>query len=430
MQTKPPNHYRASALELSFEEQLHSLREHLLMFGMVVKSNLPAINLPDLSCPARLIFTGMKLPNDLMLEGRGPRFIAKYHLARSDEERQALLDSLPDLSQGTNSTIWGKLDLLTQDYRLVSFYNTYDARLPSQEWMKWSNKLSDEELFQVRECDLQVLAEEKNHPVDDDDNVSIPMSFDYFDWTHPPTEQRDRLGRLEIINHNSKKLVMLGVPEIMGYVVIEHVPMNHSGLSKIQPRWFSTLRWNKHELCWNEMPGDYIPKDIVEKVSKRYLADVGMPTWEEVTWEENVDLYTRLKERVLAEKEWLVDIFNRTGPIKSRTVTLANVLRLTFTSREGYYGNDNDMLVMSPLDDPADEHVKLPVVFNFANLWKDSEVPKPLFFIGAFNQKTEYLRIPPNHRRRINDLVQQFLEVPRDQLIVETVPREPREEDE
>jgi hypothetical protein len=419
MNKTPPSHYRSSAAEMTLQHQIYELRQNLEQLIHSVRAVIPSVTVNLNWAPSNF---PDEIPHRSMLDGRGPRFIAKYHLAESDQERQALLDSLPKVPNG-NTTFWSDLARLTAEYRSVP-HREYSVNIDAFEYTNWlSKKLFNLEHlpeFQGSTNILDLVNDFIEYNVLSNGDVVIPHDFINLRFIPPPTIVPERWNSPSTtVPSEPVYLTIIGVPEMMGFAVIEHVPVaRSSSISqwRYTPRFCQCLIWNRHELCWNVTDHKGVHVDFNELVTRRLLKEIGMPYLNLVDIEEMADVYGALADHIKSNASmWYDDIICYTPKFQERTVRLDGVLKLTFREDTWNYTNTSAMITF--LDDEADL-LNFPAMLRFDKIGNK----EPYYALNKHNHRASGPKVSVYQDRRIIDLIKQFLAAPLDDLVIETIP--------
>jgi hypothetical protein len=415
MSTTPLPHRRLTALELINEDRFRQLHNQLLNFYFSIRAVLPVIPEFNFTIPHESAYDDVK--DKWMLAGHGPRFVGKYHLARTDDERQALLDSLPKVPHDSNTTFWHKLEVLTAEYRW-ELKPEFDGRFESVEFSKWlSNLLSRTDLpvLKSTNCCDAFLQHFLGREIPADDKVVVKdeiIEFFYIQQSAVSLEQTPVV------------VVSIGVPEMSGYAFVVINQETHSGgafadSKRAHPRFELSLLWNEHELCWNKTDVIGVHCDFLEQVSRRFLEYVGMPYYEEVSLKEKEEIYQQLVDHILNHREtWFKDIFDYNSQVKRRKIQLPNVLCLVIENSNSYSWGSSFRI--SPLKDFEEVEVSFPAAYRFEGR---GTAPEAWYSVNSHNFRHGGPPISPYRERMLIDLIKQFIAAPVDMLQIETALR-------
>ena len=391
--------YRHSAHELALFDQLCSIEQRLSMFSYELQRTLPTLNVSHLrECSRPCTFLK---PTDIELaEGRGPRFVSKYNLARSDRERQALLDSLK--VERPHSIAW-ELSTLLNEYRLwrrAPYGKTAILSfVMAQEWIDWHDGLKEKDAFK------------------EVDSLSSAEAHFKYKWSHGDRVMMDNEVLHFKIRDNSKveanvdwvgkEITLLPSPKAMAYVVLIHV-----GNAGVQDG--GIIRWSEHELRWLTLPSTYLSTEHREEAIFPWLDSIGLPAYEPPKLESLLSTFEGAAEKL--RTEWLLDLNHK--QVEKRTIELQGVLRLEITPPyDGYYGGRHDY-VAYVLDDPLDieERVSFPFALNnYGDLYPAKSVVR---LDDRDNRIINHLTAPSRQWGRLMDLVDRLVNAPIEDLVI------------
>lgn len=377
------SHYRASAQELAMQSQIFELMMAVSQLTQSVKMALPHAPMPDVgtfrSFGNALDLHGGSLPDEMLLAGRGPRFVALYHLAESDEERQVLLDTLLPEEEGFHtSSFETNLDVMTSTYplRLSDGYNHMRGE-SAPEFDQWLNAARETGRFKSIEVkDLREVADlyttrSRHSGSQSEWQLNLTWTIQTFSWTPPPRENRDTYGRLtEPTVLDPVELFLVPVPEHLGFVLIELVKMDYgSGRRRWVPRYRHWLTWSEIEKKWCLTNGKFFPPKMLSSVAERFLQFVGMPKYDMPSQEELVGTCARLHALIEEKFEAWKPELAMNGPLEYRQISLPGVMSLTFRRRPtwSYSDNDPDRVCYQILDERLFEYGVAPEIPAFRN---------------------------------------------------------------
>ncbi|QVD49384.1 hypothetical protein LUCX_314 [Xanthomonas phage vB_XciM_LucasX] len=413
--TDATKRYRPSAAELKLDARVQQLGQTLHQFSMRVRSVLPGVGELDMGqYYSQLPVYGNYLSDEDMLNGYGPRFVAKYHLARSDAERQALLDTLP-ATGNYGSSFWTDLPLLTGHWEFGHFDRML-GDIVSPIWANWLEGVKvDSSIREALDLPWNQIPQLE---VQADDTVQVPAGVELIRYKTSEREGTDGWRNKVTIPAKEKLLALVGIPELSAYVVIEHLHMNFSShRSRDIPRIEGCIWWNQHELCWNST-GPNFDRKYHEYVVRQYLAATGMPELNYVSDEEMRTMGEALLAHLQANEAWYAEALKYQGKVKSTKVSLPGVWELNFSRSS--YSND---ATMSPLFGNVDPNYPKhwDVAYNFN---KHNVAPLYALSDDGFNYLRATLPISPYKRREVIDAVMQFINADPEALVIVHEPRD------
>jgi len=399
--------YRPSAAELALEARLMALTHVLQNFAARVRMNLPNVGDLDmgmLNCAPGIMMG--QISDQGMIDGHGPRFVAKYHLAASDEERRTLLETLPQVGGYDSRLIWADLVGLTAEARLG--YQG-DAQV-SPQWVDWYERVMDPETIRpvVLDGTLQDIASAVTTWSSTGDPC-IADSFDCVRFKTSETERKDGYRDSVKVPATDTLYAVMGIAELNVYVLVSHVKSTYNNRNtRVAPRFEKCIWWNRHEQCWNTTEVNF-NASYQEAITRRYLKYTMMPDFDYVSLDEMAVMGKALLDHLTANGDWYKSAQAYGNPTKQTTVTLPGVLRFRF--RRSNYG-DGD--VMYPLYQGNQYPPEWPIAYKFDREWDRL----PLYGQDEHKYIKTSLPILPYARREAFDAIYQFINADPSQLVI------------
>lgn len=406
MDKDPTKRHRASAVELALEARLFALTQTLQMFAHRVYANLPNVGQLDLSMLSNIpsVESG-HVTDQAMIDGHGPRFVAKYHLAGSDEERRRLLETLPQVGGYDSGLIWANLAQLTADGRIG-----FDESHAHPKWTAmYEETMARTDLLEVVDGTFYDLASVVVPEVIN----GTPLITDGFwcvKYKTSETERKDGYHDTVKVPATEKLFALLGIAELGVLVLVSHTRVTYNrDQARITPRYEGCLWWNYHEQCWNLTSVNF-DSSWQETITRRYLKCTGMPDYDHVTLDELAKMGDDLLTHLRANEDWYKAAHTYSSGTKKTTVTLPNVLSLRF-QRSAYGEGD----VMLPIFTGALYPGEWPIAYEFPNEWKTL----PLYGKDQYGHVKASLPILPYARREVMNAIYQFINADPSQLVIE-----------
>lgn len=386
--------HRKSSFELQMEAKVGNLTSALLMLTTTLSQALPTI--PNLdyitnnsfgSCPDYFALNG-----EALLLGRGPRFISRYNLAESDEERQKLLDSLPKLEAPQLPSYLRLVDYF-REYRLnLTKYTDHNNR-PSmaREWKDYYATLEDS--CEVFEGTLEEYAETLSVGSTPNDDAKC-VKF--------------KIGGKE------QKFLLLPMAGIQGYHVVEFVHMHGNGPTEMQPHSYATIRWAPYENCWAMLNGLRCSDQDFATALERLALTLGFPAYVPVSPEEMKLSFDNLAEKINAA--WLPMV--ETDFAGEMRITVQDLATLSIkVPRKDHYSEYEFELIPHDSGDDLDEYTK----FKVAHDWRPSYSGEGVKSLIPEIRDLTYIRIPHRQWARLTGMLNAIVAHPVPEL--EFIPR-------
>lgn len=400
--------HRMTALEMTMLAHIDQLDHKLTMFAQAVSMSMPTAPLshftsqnggyqygqqPGQNAPASItsLMPGhMPLSGLAVIAGRGPRFVAKYNLARTDAERQELLDSLPKL---TSAYQLHNQSLFREHRRPMGGANWADRE--AQEVRDYIDSVKDEPIFEIRnhqELMKQMGLTDYNWPLDENDRVNVGTTIG---------RHKTKIGQW----HNSDVptyvfTVPLKAKNSAGWAVYRISQTNSNNAVIWTSQIDGAIRWSEHELCWVylESGESLTAKEVYE--SDLALAQLlRIPEWVSPIDAEWRELLERFFQTVF------FPILIKYSNDKPRAITLAvpGVLKFVAATSGSYWGSWEirgyyDDANLNDIDGKQPSHFQLWHDFN-----PENDKPANLQSGSATN-------VPPRHRAYLKEKLEQFLQ--------------------
>ncbi len=331
---------RRTSLEIHLEQRIARLENLLGMLSSTLSTNFP--HLPGFyNQNAHYnggVLGGISVPpaepDDMAFyHGHGPRFVAKYNLLETNEQRRELLDTLGP-SQGSAQNTHRSIELLHElrmrapedaDWVDVDRMKNESTFL-AEEWEQWHSKLHDDDRFI--------------------DWGKISSIKDFVSGKCPRIEGQEYLVEVEpdlyycfknLPDHNNepKELILLPVPEIMGYLAVSHAMCTFNRNVKdwrVSPEF--VIRWDRHELRWLQLPSSCMPQDVYNAVIVRWAKRMRYPDYVKVDSLEMMSTFSNVRN-------WIVDVILKEvdqTAVRKRVVSAGTELALEIEvpDRVGY----------------------------------------------------------------------------------------------
>lgn len=415
---------RKTAIEMQLEAQITQLFMLLDHLAIGIKAALPHSPVPDLRgmmnggnsyqplyATSQPGMQSIDLTGDAIIDGHGPRFVSMYNLARTDEERQALLDSLPQYRSGADH-YW---EQLLQEYRTHEYPCGTDGggstnRPLAKEFDLWLSKRRCEGPIINHEGTLYTITSQFDYPVTVGDRVEIPNDILFVKTTGKEKVQAPG------------EFVLLSCPETMSYVVLRVDLVNYSGQGiRLRVEVDSNIQWSAHELCWVHLNRERKDGPAFNSAIDRWLEEMGYPQLEPVSDEDMGDVALRAWERL--KNDWIADI-NR-DKIESRTITLDGCLRLKIEPPTTNYYSNEWRIVAYLLDTEEDTSAHT----NFQLCWvkgygADPSRLRPFFYLEEDDRSFDagkmknVFRHHKRQRARVKALLERFINTPNESLAI------------
>lgn len=340
--------HRMTALEITMLAHLQLLDERMRFMAMTLQQSLPTVNLHMFTGDSSAQFgNGMGMHgnylgygdpktklNDLMpghmplnapaiIEGRGPRFVAKYNLARTDEERLQLLATIPKFETGAHS--------IQRKYLFEEWRRPYGGAMAKEglapEVMDY---LRSEETVELTDIDnyaaLMSYMNLAQYPLNELDQVTLPDTIRRF---------KTKIGSWQGKEETYVVLVPLMQSASNGYAVFRFSMTNGNG----GQYWISalecTFRWSEHELCWTILSAqECISRKELTYAENRLTTATGSPWFEEVEgWHDYLDTFF---------KKVFVPNLRKSGNVERGTritFEVPGVLKFVAAVDSNYYSN-------------------------------------------------------------------------------------------
>lgn len=409
---------RKSSFEIELEGRISHLYSMVDTLAMSIRAALPTAQIPDFrSWYPGYVSQGIPqfhqpLNGGQILDGRGPRFCSKYNLARSDEERQALLDSLP--KYGGLKIEWEKR---FKEYRTHlapnGWSNGYYQPL-AVEFQSFYKTLCDEERFVEIKGTLENLVDLLPVSLNFDDSVLMPHGTFYR-------------------KIDGAELAFLEAPEIMGYVVVFFDHTNTNCGYELRYCIKAIVRWSVHELCWVVAPADAIDGPSFNAVFQRWHDQMGFPPYEEITNEQLIVVAEHARQRAANEWLWMsseegdrVSINHKR--LEKRTVTLDGVLQLEIIPPAIYY---NDWVFRCYFLD-TEEDIASCSSFTLFTMERGEDITdaiRPFCYINDKGQFCTSIKHHARQRARIARLLNHFVGAPTESFVITDTLRDSSDSD-
>lgn len=417
--------YRKSAVEMGQDACMNQMYMALSLLVNSLRTTLPHAPIPDVNSlfygrtPVISAAGQVTLSGPALIEGRGPRFCAKYNLARSDSERQELLDSLHKFNRP--STIqWSERleEYRTTAYPHAQYYGLGNYRPPAaQEIGAWlQTRVAEGRFFQLTSSTgLEDLVPLLVGPEPNSDNIEISSEILLVETGVVDGQ----------VDPTASKYVLLPSPEAQSYAVyLLRTVMRHEEAC-MQAESVGNILWSTHELAWAVMGSNARDGQPYDAAMQRWLDEMGYPPFVEVAdWEMMKVAYEALDH---LKEHWLPDLLENRDLIEERSFTVEGCLQLIVAPSHSERSYDNWRFECMFLDTPEDIECKS----NFSLCWENGYGPivdklLPFFYhreerdsnSGKAIQKT--LQHHPRQYARIRDLLIQFMVASTEELVVET----------
>lgn len=409
---------RKSSFEIELEGRINHLYGLLDTLGMSIRAALPSAQLPDFRSGYFVSFSQgipqfhQPLNGGQILDGRGPRFCSKYNLARSDEERQALLDSLP--KYGGLKIEWKKRFEEYRTHLSPNGLSSHYYRPLAVEFQSFYKTLCDEGRFVEVRGSLENLVDLLPVSLNSDDSVQMPHGTFY--------------RKIDDV-----KLAFLEAPEIMGYVVVSFDHVNASNGYQLSYRTTAIVRWSVHELCWVTAPAEAIDGPSYNAVFQRWHDQMGFPPYEEITDEELIVVAEHARQRAVNEWLWMTGEEGQRIPIngkrlEKRTITLDGILQLEIIPPASYF---NDWMFRCYFLD-TEEDISSGSSFALFTMERGGDITdaiRPFCYVDDRGQFCTSMSHHVRQRARITRLLNRFIHAPTESLVIADTPRNPSESD-
>lgn len=337
--------------------------------------------------------------SDIMF-GRGPRFCSKYNLARSDEERQALLDTLPNFS-GSKVDYHDLLGNYRTDLVSSRFSHAHSSLEMCSEFIEWLEVNRAKGNIIKFTGTFEELIGILPYSLKSDDTVGIPSEVLLYEFARSNTDE-------------ISTLIVLPCELSQSFAVFE---MKKQSMKLVL---ISNVYWSVHELCWAPLSADSVHTEGLMTALDKLTKTLSLPRYDKVTKVEMLSIAERMLERVksfIREESFL----SRRDKIESRTITLENSLMLEITPPASHYSSWEFKCYL--LDDPRDieaaSFFKPVGEVGFNSDWSDI---KPFFRLrdsrSGDHSIENHSGLHPRQFRRVFDLLDRFIEAPNDSLMI------------
>lgn len=345
--------------------------------------------------------------SDIMF-GRGPRFCSKYNLARSDEERQALLDTLPNFN-GNKVDYHDLLGNYRTDLISSRFSHAHSSLEMCSEFIDWLEDNRAKGNVIKFTGTFEELIGILPYSLNSDDTVGIPSEVLFYEFARSNTDE-------------ISTLIVLPCELSQSFAVFEMKKqrLTNTKLEYMKLVLISNVYWSVHELCWAPLSADSVHTEGLNAALYKLTKTLSLPRYDKVAKVEMLSIAERMLERVksfIREESFL----SGRDKIESRMITLVNCLMLEITPPASYYSSWGFKCYL--LDDPRDieaaSFFKPVGEVGFNSDWSDI---KPFFRLrdsrSGDHSVENHSGLHPRQFRRVFDLLDRFIEAPNDSLVI------------